>query len=324
MCDSWKIPPGRELTVEEAGRVFADVGRLDVVRLSGGEPFLRKDLPDLAEAVLAAADPMVIHITTNGSLTDRAVELARSFSRPKRLRIMVSFDGLPATHDANRGPGVTFERAFETVARLTELARRRPVRVTANHTVISSDSMADAAALRDRLAELGVDVQSVLAYADSAMYGAARVGGRAEDLVEDGRFPLHPDLDAPAAADFAAAELERVGKLGDWQLRMGKRYYLSGMVRRLKGRPVRPGRPRCVALRSHLRLLPDGSVPVCQFNTEVVGNLLESGFEDVWRGDRAAGMRQWVDRCPGCWAECEVIPNALYSGDLLLSHLEKT
>jgi len=24
-----------------------------------------------------------------------------------------------------------------------------------------------------------------------------------------------------------------------------------------------------------------------------------------------------VDACPGCWAECEVIPNALYSGAFL-------
>jgi MoaA/NifB/PqqE/SkfB family radical SAM enzyme len=72
-----------------------------------------------------------------------------------------------------------------------------------------------------------------------------------------------------------------------------------------------------VALRSHLRLLPDGSVPVCQFNTERVGNLLEQPFDEVWQGLPARAQRTWVGGCSGCWAECEVVPNALYSGDLI-------
>ena len=75
--------------------------------------------------------------------------------------------------------------------------------------------------------------------------------------------------------------------------------------------------PHCVALRSHLRLLPDGRVPVCQFNTETVGNLHASAFEDVWRSPSAESARGWVDACPGCWAECEVIPSAIYTGDIV-------
>jgi hypothetical protein len=75
-----------------------------------------------------------------------------------------------------------------------------------------------------------------------------------------------------------------------------------------------------VALRSHLRLLPDGGVPVCQFNTERIGNLLHQSWEEVWHRAPAQSSRQWVDDCPGCWAECEVIPSALYSGDLF-AHL---
>ena len=34
-----------------------------------------------------------------------------------------------------------------------------------------------------------------------------------------------------------------------------------------------------------------------------------------FRATRAS--RGWVDRCPGCWAECEVVPNAIYTGDVL-------
>jgi hypothetical protein len=58
-------------------------------------------------------------------------------------------------------------------------------------------------------------------------------------------------------------------------------------------------------------------VPVCQFNTQTVGSLLEQPLPEVWHGRAAASARSWVDACPGCWAECEVLPNAIYSGDIL-------
>lgn len=99
-------------------------------------------------------------------------------------------------------------------------------------------------------------------------------------------------------------------------LRAGKRYYLEGLAARLAARPTREPRPRCVAVRSHLRILPNGGVPVCQSNTEAIGNVVRDGFEADWRSDRANRARQWVDRCAGCWAECEVVPSAIYSGDL--------
>src|SRR6516165_4784506 len=73
MCDSWRMKPGSELTPEQVGQVFGKVGRLDVVRLTGGEPFLREDFPAVADAVFQASAPAVLHVTSNGSFPDRAV-----------------------------------------------------------------------------------------------------------------------------------------------------------------------------------------------------------------------------------------------------------
>ncbi|MDE0041211.1 MAG: SPASM domain-containing protein [Candidatus Poribacteria bacterium] len=71
--------------------------------------------------------------------------------------------------------------------------------------------------------------------------------------------------------------------------------------------------PKCVALNSHVRLLPDGRVPTCQFNTTSVGNLREENFADLWSNERIRKQRGWVNKCPGCWAECEVLPSAIYT-----------
>ena len=71
-------------------------------------------------------------------------------------------------------------------------------------------------------------------------------------------------------------------------LRLGKRYYLRGLLARLRHEANPRPRPKCVALRSHVRLLPDGSVPVCQFNTEKVGNLVKQSWEEVWQSAATA------------------------------------
>ena len=331
MCDSWQIKSGDELTPAQVGAVFGKLRRLDVVRLTGGEPFLRRDLPETTAQVLSISRPNVLHITTNGSFPDRAVALVEQCATPRALRFMVSFDGLAEEHNRNRGKHVTFELALETVRRLARLRDSHGVEVSVNHTVISPRSLADNEALCGIMRRMGVEVHSVLAYADSATYGAELTGRAAEHLIVPSGYPLHPMLAGADVVGFVQNELERVARYDSRMLRWGKRYYLRGLLARLKAQQngqragsgngctpvdVRP-RPRCVALRSHIRLLPDGSVPVCQFNGEVVGNLWDQSLADVWHGQRAADRRGWVDRCPGCWAECEVVPNAVYSGDIL-------
>lgn len=317
MCDSWRMRPGDELTPDQVETVFDKIGRLDVVRLSGGEPFLRTDLLDIAERILSASRPMVIHITTNGSFPDRVAAFVESFSRPGKLRFMVSFDGVGETHDQNRGKDVTYETALETVRRLVELRSKHGLEVSANHTVINPQSLEENAQLRETLGADGVDVHSVLAYADSAMYTVKLRGKRADHLIVPRGYPLHEALNGADVTGFVERELEAVRDHRDPLMRFGKRYYLRGLLARLKHEENPQPKPPCVALRSHIRLLPDGGVPVCQFNTEQVGNLLMQSFDEVWRGDDARAYRDWVDACPGCWAECEVMPNAIYSGNLV-------
>lgn len=318
MCDSWRMKPGDEMSLPQIREVFRKIGRLDVVRLTGGEPFLRDDMLDIASTVLECTRPSVIHITTNGSFPQRVEAFARAFSKPRLLRFMVSFDGQQAEHDQNRGADVTFDTALETCRRLAKLRSELRLEVSANHTVISARSLEDNDGLRKTLGKEGIEVHSVLAYADSAMYGAKRRGQKAEDLIISGGYPLHPKLKGADVLGFVDRELARVNQFRSAVLRRGKRYYLRGLRQRLRGAANPRPNPRCVALRSHIRLLPDGSVPVCQFNTERVGNLLQETFEQVWyRSHATQQSRKWVDRCPGCWAECEVIPNALFTADLL-------
>lgn len=315
MCDSWRMKPGDEMTPEQVSDVFGKIGRLDIVRLSGGEPFLRDDMLEIAHAVHRRSRPHVIHITTNGSFPEKIEAFARQYENPRGLRFMVSFDGQEIEHDRNRGQEVLFETAMESVRRLAAL-QDRGIRVSANHTVITPQSMDDHEGLRQRLAAIGVEVHTVLAYAESSMYGVKLRGKSADHMIVPRGYPIHPDLEGADVVEFTRQQLTLVNDHKEFTMRMGKRYYLEGLLERLENREAPQPNPKCVALRSHIRLLPDGSVPVCQFNTETIGNLVTQSFEEVWEGVEARNRRAWVDGCPGCWAECEVMPNALYSGDL--------
>jgi len=316
MCDSWRMKPGTEMTPDDVAGVFRKLGPLDVVRLSGGEPFLRDDLLSVADAIARASRPRVLHVTTNGSFPDKVAAFAEAFSAPRRLAFMVSFDGHREAHDASRGARVTYDVAMETVRRLASMRRRRKIDVSVNHTVISAQSLDDSDRLRSELAALKVDVQSVLAYSDSSMYGIKLRGKRAEHLLARTGYPLHPALSGADTVGFVRRELDRTGGIANPLLRMGKRYYLRGLLARLEGVPS-PARPPCVALRSHVRLLPDGRMPVCQFNTETVGDLTKQSYEEIAQHPKTREQRAWVDACAGCWAECEVMPSAIYTGDLV-------
>jgi MoaA/NifB/PqqE/SkfB family radical SAM enzyme len=313
-CDSWRKPSKDDLTLEEIDRIFTDLPRMDVVRLTGGEPFVRPDFPEIVRLATKRLRPAVLHVTTNGFLTDRIVRFAERRDRRRPLHLLVSIDGLADVHDRVRGRAKAFDRAIATIEALAPRRRELRLRLAVNQTVADREGAWDYGRLRERLRPLGVRNQLVMAYAASATYSTA-----SETVVApqpDGGFEAFgriPPGEIVALLDAAIDDLRDL----PLPVRIAKRYYLEGIRNRLLGGRAEPN-PACVALASHLRMLPDGDVPTCQFNTMRAGNLRRQSFRELWEGAAARRQRDWVGACPGCWAECEVLPSALFTGDLLL------
>jgi MoaA/NifB/PqqE/SkfB family radical SAM enzyme len=316
MCDSWRKDGEGDLTLAEIERIFRQLPRLHAVRLTGGEPFVRKDFAAIAELVDRHLDPALLHVTTNGFLTDRIVRFCeeRARRRPRApLQLLVSIDGVGEKHAEVRGRDDAFETAFATVAALAPRRKELGLRLAVNQTILDAEGARHYPKLRDLLRPLGVRNQVVVAYETSATYNLSREIDVAPRAPGDfATFTAIPPAEIGALFD----EIER--DLADQPLpeRVAKRYYLDGIRNRVLHGQGTPN-PPCVALGAHLRLFPNGDVPTCQFNTKRVGNLREQSFAEVWSGAPIAAQRAWVGACPGCWAECEVLPNALYSGDLL-------
>lgn len=57
MGDSWRKPSPDELTLAEIEAIFRQLPLQDAVRLTGGEPFVRPDLTEIAQLVRAPERP---------------------------------------------------------------------------------------------------------------------------------------------------------------------------------------------------------------------------------------------------------------------------
>ena len=128
------LPRGDLLTLEEVERicrVFVTLG-VSKIRVTGGEPLLRKDVMALFRAlgaVMRAGDLKEVCLTTNGTTLDRyAEDLVRCGVR----RVKVSLDTL----DPVRFQDITGRNALPQVLDGLEAARRAGLRVKINAVVL--------------------------------------------------------------------------------------------------------------------------------------------------------------------------------------------
>jgi MoaA/NifB/PqqE/SkfB family radical SAM enzyme len=317
MCDSWKMQGKDDLKLEEIETIFRQLPRMDAVRLTGGEPFVRRDLGEIAELALTHLRPFGMHITTNGFLTDRIVEYCEGRTKKVPLQLMVSLDGMRDKHNMIRGSSIAFDAATETLKQLAPKRKALKLDLVVNQTVVDAEGVDQYRKLRAFLKPMGVRHQMVMAYDSSATYSVERDLDLAPR--EIGQFSTFGAFTQEDLRELFA-EVERDLRDVPWWARWVKQYYLNGIRQRLLPDTATGGwtNPACVALHAHLRIFPNGDVPTCQFNSKTIGNLRRESFRDVWSSLRAQEQRDWVRGCPGCWAECEVVPSALYTLDMLM------
>lgn len=313
MCDSWRKPSPNDLRIEEIEYIFGQLARMDAVRLTGGVPFVRRDLLDTAHLAQDNLRPLVLHVTTNGFLTDRIVKFCEDRRKDVPLSPLVSVDVMGEKHNTVRGHDKAWDFILQTLNALAQPQSELRLSLSVNQTIVDAEGVEHYKRLRDFLKPLGVQNNVVMGYDFSATYNRKDEMDVAPSQI--GQFATIGEF-TEAHLQTLFDEIEK--DLANYPLldRLAKQYYLHGIRNRLlegKGAP----NPKCVALNSHLRLLPDGRVPTCQFNTISVGNLRNDDFADLWSSSKIQKQRDWVSKCPGCWAECEVLPNGIYTRDLL-------
>ena len=117
-----------ELTLSEIDKLTKNLGKsLLNVNLTGGEPFARKEIIDIAKLYIKNTTIQSIYVTTNASLPERVEEFAKSiinFDKNIQLTFQISIDDLPERHDEVRKIQNLFDNCIETYRRLQKIDER--------------------------------------------------------------------------------------------------------------------------------------------------------------------------------------------------------
>lgn len=127
MCNIWEQMPEQTLTPEEFADVLEDplFDKLEYIGVSGGEPTLRNDLPELFEAIVKTRPGVKTGIITNALVpevvlnrVERSARICQRHDVP--FNAMVSLDGVGEVHDRVRGTDGAFENATHVIQHLRD------------------------------------------------------------------------------------------------------------------------------------------------------------------------------------------------------------
>lgn len=302
----------KDLTLGEVEKIFSSMKPIYFFNMSGGEPFLRKDLPEIVEMACRYLKPRVIHTPTNAIMTDRIIEntekiikIIRTYDATVPFTVKPSIDGVGELHDEIRGVKGNFDSLIKTIEGLKKLEKKYDNFHLELGTVISNYNINHLEEIEDFVHSLGVE-----SYRNEV----------AECRTEF--FNLNDPITPPAEVyqrlikEFARKVEENIGKkkrLARTTEAMRVVYYdIAGRILK-EQRQIIP----CYAGVSNAHINYDGGVwPCCVLGYDKqMGNLREYNydFQELWHSKDAEEVRKYIKgkncACP--------LANQAYSNELL-------
>ncbi len=118
-----------DLTFDELTRLSLTMPEFHDLWISGGEPFLRKDLAKIIQVFYQNNHIRDLRIPTNGLPTVQTIQTVKEILQtcPElQVEVDISIDGLGETHDRIRGVPGNFEKALTTISELQALRAQWP------------------------------------------------------------------------------------------------------------------------------------------------------------------------------------------------------
>jgi MoaA/NifB/PqqE/SkfB family radical SAM enzyme len=292
----------REFSLEEYERTFKSIGSgVFWITISGGEPFLRKDITDICRLASVYCKPSILNIPTNGILTSQIVENTKRILAavaPARVIINLSMDDIEERHDDIRGVPGNYAKAVETYKALRKLHNANLN--VGIHTVISRYNVARFPEIFEELNKLKPD---------------AYITEIAEERVELGTIGLDitPSEDSYAGAiDYLCSRMREREFQGIAAVTQSFReqYYKGVKATIRQKRQILP----CYAGVMSAQISPDGDVWACCIKAQSMGNLRDSGynFRKIWFSLNAETVRMPIRK-----KECHCpLANASYTNML--------
>lgn len=114
MMESRKVD---ELTVEEYDKISKHIKLINILGISGGEPFLRDDLAEIVKIIYKNCYPLVVDLPTNGFFVESVLKQTEDMVKHCKNMIVdlqLSIDGPEKIHNEIRGLKDGFSKIKET------------------------------------------------------------------------------------------------------------------------------------------------------------------------------------------------------------------
>lgn len=276
MCDIWKNPTdkNKEITPQE----LENLPKFKFVNITGGEPFLRKDIEEIVEVMYKKSQRIVI--STAGWHTNRILKLAKRFPN---IGVRVSLEGLEVINDDLRGRITGFQKGLSTLKGLKEMG----IKDIGFGITVSNKNSHDMLKLYELSKELKME------FATATFHNS---------------FYFHKDDNFVTKKDIVIKDFEiLIDKLlkennpKSWYrafFNLGLINYINGGKRMLP----------CEAGSVNFFIEPYGDVYPCngledKYWKESMGNIRDfDSFEELWNSEQANKVRSLVRTCPkNCW-----------------------
>ena len=279
MCNRYKAPskPDEEISLE----TIKKLPKMYFTNITGGEPFIREDLPEIVRELYKKSDRIVI--STNGFFTDRIIKLCEEFPN---VGIRISIEGLEDTNNKIRGLDDGFNKGYSTLKKLVEM--KHPD-VGFGMTVQDANAK-DLVPLYDLSNELNME------FATASLHNSF--------YFVEAKNIIHDRL-------MVAKEFEKlINKLleSNSPKKWFRAYFNHGLINYIFGQKrLLP----CDMAFDTFFIDPYGDVMPCNGTKEkeVMGNLNEETWDELWNSEQAEKVRNKVRHCDRqCWMIGSVSP----------------
>lgn len=279
MCNRYKAPskPEDEISVE----TVAKLPPMYFTNITGGEPFIREDLKDIVRELYKKSDRIVI--STNGFFTDRIIDLCKEFPQ---IGIRISIEGLEQTNNEIRGLQDGFNRGYATLKKLVEMGMKD----VGFGMTVQDRNAPDLVPLYLLSNEMGME------FATASLHNSFYFV-EAKNIIKD-RLMVAQNF------ENLINELLRSNSPKKWF----RAYFNHGLINYIYGQKrLLP----CDMSFDTFFIDPYGDVMPCNGtkDKEVMGNLNDRSWDELWNSERADAVRTKVRHCDRqCWMIGSVSP----------------
>ena len=278
-CDIWK---NRGMDFLPANIYKKLPKSLEMVDITGGEPFLRNDIPDIVGIIRKRCPKARILITTNGFLPEKIkAHAAKIVAIDPKIAFRLSLDGWGPTHEKVRGIPNAFEKVMETIS-ILKSAGVKDIGLTFTLMAINQHELRT---VYDycRKEKLSFSLNVIH---DSPIYFGT------------GKMSLQPKPKT-VKKDFEYLFSQQMKSVNpkDWGKAWFNRYSYEYMLHHKRPLP-------CGAGENFFYMDPFANIFMCQIKNWPIGNLRKQTFEQIWYSDPKRGFLGRAHACNDCWIIC--------------------